>query len=80
MRGSARIDAFQFYKLEYSIGENPQSWHSIGDIQRTPVVDGVLGMWDTTGFPAGPATLRLTVVDVSGNFPPPYDVQVTIQP
>lgn len=78
--GTAKIEAFQFYKLEYGMGEEPQSWHSIGEVQRTPVVSGVLGVWDTKGFPAGVFKLRLTVVDISGNFPPPYEIKVVIQP
>lgn len=77
--GTAKIDRFQFYKLEYGIGENPAQWHSIGEINRTPVVNGILGVWNTTGFPSGVFTLRLTVVDITGNFPPPCDVRVIIQ-
>ena len=80
IRGTANINAFQFYKLEYGQGEEPQRWNSIGEIQRAPVVDGVLGTWDTTGFPAGVYRLRLTVVDISGNFPPPYEIRLVIQP
>jgi hypothetical protein len=80
IRGTAKIERFQFYKVEYGIGEEPQNWHSIGEVQRAPVVDGVLATWDTTGFPAGVFKLRLTVVDISGNFPPPYEVRVVIQP
>ena len=79
IRGTARIDQFQFFKLEYGLGETPQQWNSIGEISRSPVVDGVLGVWNLAGFPAGPAWLRLTVVDVSGNFPPPYDLRVVIR-
>lgn len=80
IRGTAKIEAFQFYKLEYGQGEEPQRWNSIGEIQRAPVMDGVLGVWDTAGFPAGAYRLRLTVVDISGNFPPPYEVRLVIQP
>jgi len=80
IRGTASIDAFQFYKVEYGLGEEPQQWHSIGDMQRTPVVSGVLGEWNTSGFPAGAVRLRLTVVDTSGNFPPPHEVRVVAQP
>jgi len=80
IRGTANIDAFQFYKVEYGMGEAPQQWNSIGDVQRTPVVDGVLAVWNTTGFPAGVFKLRLTVVEASGNFPPPYEIRVIVQP
>jgi len=79
IRGTARIDQFQFYKLEYGLGEDPQQWHSIGDINRTAVADDVLGIWDVSGFPNGAARLRLTVVDATGNFPPPCELRVVIQ-
>jgi len=79
IRGTAQVDRFQFYKLEYGLGENPQQWNSIGDIHRSPVSDGALGVWDTAGFPNGVFKLRLTVVDLSGNFPPPHEIRVIIQ-
>lgn len=79
IRGTARIDQFQFYKLEYGLGEDPQHWHSIGEVQRSPVVDGELGVWDTAGFPNGVYKLRLTVVEISGNFPPPHEIRLIIQ-
>lgn len=79
IRGTAQVDQFQFYKLEYGLGEEPQQWNSIGDMHRSPVADGALGVWDTAGFPNGVFKLRLTVVDISGNFPPPHEVRVIIQ-
>jgi len=79
IQGTANIEAFQFYKVEYGLGENPEQWHSIGDVRRTPVVDGTLVVWNTTGFPNGTYTLRLTVVDMTGNFAPPFAVRVVVQ-
>ena len=79
IQGTATVENLQFYKIEYGLGESPEQWHSIGEIQPAAVVNGVLGVWDTTGFPAGVFTLRLTVVDITGNYPPPHDVRVTIQ-
>jgi hypothetical protein len=80
IRGTANIEAFQFYKVEYGMGEVPPQWNSIGDVKRERVVDGTLVVWDTSGFPEGSYFLRLTVVDLTGNFPPPYEVRVVIQP
>ncbi len=80
IRGTASIDAFQFYKVEYGMGETPQQWNSIGEVRRTPVADGALAVWDVSGFPPGAYRLRLTVVDMSGNFPPPYEISVVVQP
>ena len=79
IQGTANIEAFQFYKIEYGLGENPEQWHSISNVRQTPVVDDVLDTWNTTGFPNGVVKLRLTVVDTTGNYPPPHEIRVVIQ-
>ena len=78
IRGTALIDRFQFYKVEYGQGENPQQWHSVSDIRKQPVGDGLLDTWNATGFPPGVYKLRLTVVDMTGNFAPPHEIRVII--
>src|ERR687885_1609817 len=78
--GSAAIANFQFYKVEYAPGANPpdSSYRNIApDVHRTAVSSGLLETWDTTGIPDGPYSLRLTVVDIRGNFPCP---PVTVRP
>ena len=80
IEGSANIENFQFYKLEYGVGDEPTAWHSIGEEYRTPVIEGLLCTWDTTKLPPGVYTLRLTVVDITGNYPiTPCDVRVVIK-
>ena len=79
IRGTAAIERFQFYKLEYGIGTDPEQWSSLGDIRKEPVRDGLLETWNTEPFPAGTYHLRLTVVDASGNFPPPCEIAIVIQ-
>ena len=39
----------------------------------------LLDTWNTDPFPAGTYLLRLTVVDASGNFPPPCQIEIVIQ-
>lgn len=78
IRGTAQHPAFQFYKVEYGVGEDPAGWNSIGDIVRHPVEGGTLMTLDTAALPNGVYWLRLTVVDQTGNFPPPHRVRVTI--
>ena len=75
--GSANIPRFQFYKLEYGIGENPATWYFMLS-GCAPVSGGVLGVWDTSPLPAGVYSLRLVVVDQTGNFPEPCKTVVTI--
>ena len=37
--GSAGIDRFQFYKVEYSPLNNPDSWSAVSQTIRRPVVN-----------------------------------------
>lgn len=70
--GSAFIPQFQFYKVEFAAGNNPAdtSFRNVAaDVHRNAVQSGLLDVWDTTGLSDGPYTLRLTVVDIRGNFP-----------
>ncbi len=78
--GTASIDNFQFYKLELGIGEKPIEFWSIDEVQKKPIVNGILlDGWNTGALPAGTYTLRLTVVDNRGQFPVPCDVIVHIK-
>ncbi len=78
--GTARIENFQFYKVEFAPGDppDPNAWVVIGDVVRSPVENGVLITWPAGAFPAGVYWLRLTVVDQTGNFPPPCEVRVIV--
>lgn len=77
--GTASIEDFQFYKLELGVGEVPLEFSSIAEVQRDPVVSGILLRdWNTGALPEGTYTLRLTVVDNQGQFPQPCDVLINI--
>ncbi len=78
--GTAQHDLFQYYKLEYAQGSNVDPTGEFAYITGVsqPVVDGLLATLDTTSLDNGPYTLRLTVVDRTGNFPPPCTVTVQI--
>ncbi len=78
--GTAKIENFQFYKVEFAAGDppDPNAWAVIGDVVRQPVENGVLATWPAGAFPPGVYWLRLTVVDITGNFPPPCDVRVVV--
>lgn len=79
INGTANIPDFQFYKVEYSVGTSLSGFASIGDTVSTSVQGGRLVSWSTGGFPKGIYALRLTVVDISGNFPPPCTIYVILQ-
>ncbi|MFQ5855656.1 MAG: hypothetical protein ACE5LU_08455 [Anaerolineae bacterium] len=77
--GTAAAPDFNFYKVEYHReGEPENAWHSISDIHRNQVVNGLLDVWDVSGFPAGNYRLKLTVVDITGNYPPQNRCEVPV--
>ncbi len=62
IEGSASHPSFVSYDLSFSYLDNPTgTWFKIGDAVHTPVSDGRLGLWDTTGITDGFYTLRLRV-------------------
>jgi len=76
--GTAVHDDFDYYKLEYGAGSNPSdwSWFQSGD---WPIYNGVLGTFNASALPCGTYTIRLTVVDSSGNYPPQCQVTVVVR-
>ena len=78
VRGTANTDFFQFYKVEYCVGENTSHCPVIDELKYSLVENGLLVVWNT-GDLSGPVTLRLTVVNVDGNYPPPCEVPVVVQ-
>ncbi len=79
VKGTAAIDNFWYYKLEFGFGEKPIDWHLIDGLHYQPVVNGILGEWNTGALPEGVYTLRLVVVDNTGNYPQPCEVRVIIE-
>jgi LysM repeat protein len=80
IHGTASIDDFQFYKLELGVGDVPIDFFSIDEVKTKSIVNGILLRdWNTGALPEGDYILRLTVVDNSGQFPPPCDVRVRIR-
>lgn len=76
--GSASHEAFQYFKLEYAPGANAGGGFVYFDGANVAIAGGLLGNFNTGALPNGDYTIRLTVVDQSGNFPPPCDVSVVI--
>ena len=80
IRGTANIENLQYYKIEFAVGANPAEgdWRWIGQ-GRNAVKGGVLLTWNTAGLSPGVYSLRLTVVDVTGNYPPPCQMQLYVE-
>jgi hypothetical protein len=80
IRGSAYAPDFWFYKVEFGVAPNPDHWSSISEVHHEQVTNGVLDVWNTDLLPPGDYILRLTIVDITGNYPPQNicEVPVTI--
>jgi len=83
IRGTANIDNFAFYVLEVStLGDN---WLTVvtssPDEQGNPkpVIDDVLGSWNSALIDPGDYALRLVVYDSAGNHPAACTIPITIQ-
>ncbi|MGW8318142.1 MAG: transglycosylase domain-containing protein [Candidatus Promineifilaceae bacterium] len=81
--GTADFDPtrVQFYKVELGMGDpqDPQ-WVTLGEVGRTPVVNGTLEMLHADALPPGDYLLRLIVVQWDGNYVgQPYTIQLTFQ-
>jgi hypothetical protein len=78
VRGTANTADFQFYKVEFSFGDGSGEFHVVDELKYSTVEDGVLVLWNT-GELSGQVTLRLTVVNTDGNYPPPCEVPVVVR-
>lgn len=79
--GTATHPNFLYYKVEYAPGAGVSPDDSFAYLfdAREQVQGGVLATFDSTQFDNGPYTFMLTVVDNTGNFPPPCTVSVVVQ-
>ena len=81
VRGTANHENFQYYKVEVGPGTNPgdQQWTVVGQLHNSPVNGGVLATFNAGAYAPGTYTLRLVVVDQTGNFPEPCRVTISVQ-
>lgn len=81
IRGTANVSDFQYYKIEVGPGANPKDyeWTVVGQLHPRPVTNGVLETFNSNAYPVGTYTLRLVVVDQTGNYPPPCQVTLAVQ-
>lgn len=75
--GAAATDNFDYYKFEF---QDPASgdWVFVSRFDN-PVLNGVLGSWNSDTVPPGQYAFRLVVVDKTGNFPEPCVVQLAVK-
>lgn len=77
--GSAVHENFSYYKLEYGPGPNPadSQWSFFAEGNQS-VNNGRLGVL-TGALPPGIYSIRVVVVDTSGNFPPACKTTIVIR-
>jgi len=78
VRGTARAPNFQFYKVEFGVGDSPTTWSSLSEVHREPIINGVLDFWNTALVPPGLYRLKLTIVDITGNYPPQNVCEISV--
>lgn len=76
MVGTAMHEGFQYYKIEYATAGSNNFAYLAGD--QNPVVNGFLADINTSTLGNGAWTLRLVVVDQTGNFPDPCQVTILV--
>ncbi|MBI3957610.1 MAG: hypothetical protein HY328_02285 [Chloroflexi bacterium] len=77
--GTAQHDRFDYYKLEYAPGNDASQGFAYFDGGNSQVVGGLLGSLNSPAYANGVYTLRLVVVDTSGNYPLPCRVTISVQ-
>jgi len=76
--GTAEHENFKFYKLESGVGADPGVW-SYFDGGDRPVKGAQLGTLNAGALAPGTYSVRIVVVDASGNFPPPCQTTIVIR-
>ncbi|HEX9116336.1 MAG TPA: hypothetical protein VGA61_09730 [Anaerolineae bacterium] len=76
--GTASHDRFKYYKLEFGAGANPAVW-SYFDGGEHAVQGGQLGTLNAGALAPGTYSIRVVVVDVTGNFPPPCQTVINVK-
>ena len=59
--GSANAPGFRGYELQYGVSHDPGAFSPPFASNGAPVLDGLLGEWDTRNLSEGPHTIRLAV-------------------
>ena len=67
-----------YYKLEFGAGTNPSVW-SYFDGGENPVQGGRLGSLNAETLPPGTYSIRVVVVDNTGNYPPPCQTTIKVK-
>lgn len=78
IQGTAVIEPFQKYELAFKREPNGDDAYAYFDGGTSPVVNGSLGIWRTTGLEPGIYSLRLRVVKLDGNYAEFYALNISV--
>ncbi len=79
IEGTASLgNEFQYYKLEVAPA-GTEAWGDLVGEARQQVVNGQLGVWDSAAVPDGQYSLRLRVVDPTGNYCEAFVTNIQVQ-
>jgi hypothetical protein len=76
VNGAATGDDFKYYKFEFRA---PGGEWSFIELFNNPVINGVLGSWNTATVGPGEYEFRLVVVDTIGNYPEPCVIRLVVE-
>lgn len=65
--GSAWTPSLESYTLEWGLGDNPDTWHTIGSTQNRRLLDGLLGTWEQPPTVDSSYTIRLQTQNRNGS-------------
>ena len=72
--GTANGPGFNGYQLEVGLSLNPEEWLPVQERRMEPVVNGILGRWDSSQIAySGPVTLRLWIFGPDNPYTPEND-------
>ena len=75
--GTVNVDNFGFYKYEFS-PQGADTWTTVS-AGRDSLINGDLGLWDTSSLTPGDYQLRLEVTDNQGQVYPPCVIPVRVR-
>jgi uncharacterized protein YggE len=78
--GTATIGGFQRYELYYKPALAADDTYTFFDEGVNVVINGQLGIWDTTNLAPGDYTLRLRVVQNDGNYAEFFAQNISVNP
>jgi hypothetical protein len=76
--GTAANQQMKYYKLEFGVGATPAVWSYFAGGEHS-VENGRLGTLNAGALAPGTYSVRVVVVDATGNYPPPCQTTIVVK-